>query len=150
MRLWNELSLDIRQSASLYIFKSKLLQPLVRPVKFTEWLSFGDIYLSIIHTRLRLGSSQLNSHLFKIGVKDSAKCICGLGNEDTWHYFFVCPFYTIARSMLHTIVSGFVPFTLQTVLYGSSDCTLAENIKIFAAIQNFILTTERFKPTGIG
>ena len=92
VRLWNELPLNIRQSSSLKEFKSTLLPPIERPVSFPELLSYGKRYLTILHTRLRLGASQLNFHLFKIGVKDTPKCSCGSNNEDTWHYFFICPF----------------------------------------------------------
>ena len=107
-------------------------------------------YASVLHTRLRLGSSQLNSHLFKIGVKRDPSCQCGEKREDAWHFFFCCPLYTTARSQLHNIISKYAPFSLQTVLYGSKDCTLLENIQIFSAVEDFIIMSNRFSQTGIG
>ena len=150
VRLWNELPLNLRLSPSLQEFKSNLLQPIKRPVLFPKLFNCGKRFLSILHTRLRLGASQLNSHLFKIGVKDTAKCICGSDNEDSWHYFFVCPLYTAARSKLHSTISNFAPFTLQTVLYGHGSCSLSENTRIFSAVHEYIEMSERFKPSGVG
>ena len=150
MRLWNELPLDIRNSTSLSIFKSKLHNHGYYSNICPEWYSSGDRYASILHTRLRLGSSQLNSHLFKIGVKSNSSCACGAKNEDAWHFFFQCPFYTVLRSNLHTIVSKFAPISLQTVLYGSFSCTLLENVQIFAGVQHYVMSSARISKTGIG
>ena len=150
VRLWNELPINVRHAESFREFKSKLIKPIVRPFKFPELLNFGRRYLSILHTRLRLGSSQLKSHLFKIGVKDSPECLCGTGHEDTWHFFFACPFYVVPRSKLHSTICDIAPFSLQTVLYGSADCSMIENTQIFSAVHDYISLTERFKSTGIG
>ena len=77
IRAWNELPLHVRNSASLTLFKNKITRSVIRPIKYSDLYFLGDRYLAILHTRLRLGASQLNSHLFKIGVKDSPKCSCG-------------------------------------------------------------------------
>ena len=150
IRLWNQLPLDIRNSASLLTFKSKIAKKIIQPTKFPELFNLGDRFIAIQHTRLRLGASPLNSHLFKIGVKDSSVCACGAPNEDAWHYFFSCAKYIIPRSHLHTTVVSLAPFTLQTLLYGSSDCSFQENKDIFLAVHEYISATGRFKPAGIG
>ena len=150
VRLWNELPMDVRNSTSPLAFKSKITKQIVRPIKFPELYNFGVRFVAVLHTRLRLGASQLNSHLQKIGVKDSSKCSCGSSNEDTWHYFFSCPRFTIPRAKLHSIICPLAPFTLQTILHGSSECSLAENIQIFTAVHEFISTTGRFSAIGIG
>ena len=106
--------------------------------------------MSVQHTRLRLEASQLNSHLFKIGIKDTPKCSCGSPNEDAWHFFFTCPSYAAPRSKLHTTISRVAPFTIQTVLYGFSKGSLEQNIIIFSAAQAFISETGRFKKTDVG
>ena len=82
VRLWNELPLSIRNSPSLSISKSKITKYPSRPNPLSVLYNFGNRYASILHTRLRLGSSQLNSHLFKIGVKASPRCKCGEACED--------------------------------------------------------------------
>ena len=150
VRLWNQLPLETRNSASIGIFKSNITKSVVRAIKYPELYNFGDRFLAVQHTRLRLGASQLNSHLFKIGVKDTPLCVCGLSSEDAWHYFFICPIYAVERSLLHTTISLYAPFTLQTVLYGCPECSLEENIAIFSSVHEFISATGRFKPTGIG
>ena len=150
VRLWNELPIDVRNSPSISIFKSKISHTVTRPVKYPELYNFGKRFIAIQHTRLRLGASQLNSHLFKIGVKDTTKCSCGSPTEDAWHYFFSCPFYTVARSKLHTAISRYAPFTLQTVLYGYAGCSLDDNLTIISAVHEYIFETEHFKPTGVG
>ena len=150
VRLWNEIPIEIRNLPSLSLFKSKLREHFGWSNNRPEYYNFGERYSSILHTRLRLGSSQLNSHLFKIGVKTNASCQCGANVEDAWHYFFSCPRYTILRSQLHNSISLYAPFTLQTVLYGSPNCTLTENMQIFSAVQTFITMSGRFSQTAIG
>ena len=141
--------MDVRNSTSLNSFKNKITRSVIRPIKYSDLYFFGDRYLAILHARLRLGASQLNSHLFKIGVKDSPKCSCGAKNEDAWHYFFVCPNYTIFRHKLQSTINQFASFTLHTALYGSPTCSYIENTHIFSAVHEYISDTERFK-TGIG
>ena len=75
--------MDIRNYDSIQVFKSKIYQPVVGPIKYHELYNFGSRFLAIQHTSLRLGSSQLNFYLFKIGAKDTDKCSCGLATEDT-------------------------------------------------------------------
>ena len=150
VRLWNKLPAEIRNSGTLQTFKSKVCQPVPRSTKFPELYNYGDRFLSVQHTRLRLGASQLNSHLCKIGVLDTSRCSCGAAVEDTWHYFFVCPLFTVQRSKLHSIVSPLAPFSLQTILYGSLECSLLSNKLIFSATHDYISATGRFKATGIG
>ena len=150
IRLWNQLPLDVRNSTSIYSFKSKITHYPIRPIKYPELYNIGNRVLSIHHTRLRLDASQLNSHLFKIGVKDSPRCSCGSHREDPWHYFFSCPLYAAPRSTLHAKISAIAPFTLHTVLFGSVECSLEHNTSIFLAVQEYILKTRRFGASGIG
>ena len=150
VRLWNQLPLETRNSASIQIFKSKITPTAIRPTKFPELYNFGNRFLAVQHTCLLLDASQLNSHLFKIGVNDSPKCSCGSPSEDSWHYIFTCPSYAAPRSILHTKISRLAPFTLRTVLFGSFEGSFEENSEIFSAVQEFISKMSRFKPTGIG
>ena len=107
------------------------------------WTSFdlnlGNRSLVAKHTRLRLGASPLNSHLFKIGINESPACSCGSPNEDNYHYFFSCPKFNIPRPQLHSKIAHLAPFTLQTLLHGSRDCSFLENSDIFSTIHEFML-----------
>ena len=96
-----------------------------------------------------MGRSQLNAHLHAIGLCQSPNCRCGLGTEDAWHYFFVCPLYIIPRDRLHTSISHFAPFTLETILFGSQNCSFEENKIIFLSVQEYIIKTKRFQRDAI-
>ena len=148
-RLWNSLPLDTRNITSLSQFVVTIKQEISRPVQHHSLYTIGDRFLAIQHARLRMGSSQLHEHLYKIGVKDSPLCSCSQGIEDSWHYFFICSRYTTYRNTLHTSIIAHAPFTLQTLLYGSSTCCLAVNKAIFLAAQKYISDTKRFHPSAI-
>ena len=148
-RLWNSLPLDIRNITPLSQFVLKIKPDSSCPVQDYSLYNVGDRFMAIQHARLRMGSSQLHEHLYKIGVKDSPLCSCNQGIEDSWHYFFICTRYASYRNMLHTFVITHAPFTLQTLLYGSSTCCLAINKAIFLAVQKYISDTKRFNPSAI-
>ena len=141
--------LDVRNCTTLAEFKNKISTKVPRSLKLTELYYVGNRFAAVLHTRLRLGHSQLNSHLFDIGVTQSPKCRCDQGIEDTWHFFFVCPFYSVFRDCLHRIVINYAPFGLETVLYGFSESTLENNKKIFLAVQDYILKTKRFRTGAV-
>ena len=143
VRLWNQLPPEFRNAVSLAQFKLKLKFIPKRPVQYVELLYFGKRHTAIKHTRLRLGCSRLNSHLFKIGVVDSPLCSCGTGIEDTLHYFFICPLYRNLRVDLSSKIIPLAPFTTATVLYGNKACSLISNYIIFTAVYEFIEKTER-------
>ena len=143
VRLWNQLPHEIRNAVSLSQFKSKLKFTPKQPIQYLELLYFGKRHTAIKHTRLRLGCSRLNSHLFKIGVVDSPLCSCGTGVEDTLHYLFTCPLYRNLRVDLSNKIIPIAPFTSQTVLYGNKTCSLDDNYLIFSAVHEYIEKTER-------
>ena len=92
-----------------------------------------------------MGRSQLNEHLFQIGIKESPACSCGAASESIWHYFLTCPRYIIIRDILHlSINSASASFCLNTILFGDSDCNLEKNITIFLSVQEFIEKSKRF------
>ena len=142
-RLWNLLPLDIRNAPSLSLFKRKLYNPPPRAVKDLSLYYIGKRKPAILHARLRMGRSQLNKHLFQIGIKDSPACTCGT-DEDVYHFLFSCPRYIVHRNKLHATVINLAPFTLGTLLFGSSTCSSKNNKLIFLAVQEYIDDTKRF------
>ena len=141
--------MDVRNSKSLFEFQSKVASNVPQSIKQIELYYVGKRFLAVIHARLRMGRIQLNAHLFYIGVSDTPDCKCGHGIEDVWHYFFACPLFVIPRDDLHTIVVNYAPFSLATILFGASDCSLESNKTIFLAVHNFILKTKRFQVGAI-
>ena len=136
VRLWNQLPSALRESETLSQFKTKLRFIPKFSVKHSDLLFFGKRPLAIKHARLRMGCSRLKAHLFRIGVIDSPACCCGTGDEDMFHYFFICPLYWVHRERLQECIIGLGPFTIATLLYGCRHCTLKQNTKIFSAVHD--------------
>ena len=73
-----------------------------------------------------LDYNALNSHLYKIGVKDKLGCECGFNQESETHYLLFCPRFVAQREILFDSVSQLVdqiqvvpPPLLQTILESS-------------------------------
>ena len=87
VRLWNEIPFRVRQADHISIFEKYLSKKYKPPNKY-RYFFFGNRYTSILYSQLRMGCSRLNSHLHKIGIRDTGDCACGANNEDAFHYFF--------------------------------------------------------------
>ena len=98
IRDWNNLPKDVLSARSVPCFK-KILQQ-TDGQKITPVYSFGHGYEKITHTRLRLGLSSLNEHLFKSNLSLSKFCEQCNGNhtETTEHYLLHCNRYTVSRT----------------------------------------------------
>ena len=95
---WNGLDIDVRNSNSVNIFKSKL------KLHFRFSPPLNHIYTgyrkaSIYHTRLRLGMSSLAAQIFPYGSSDTPYCSCG-ARETTPHFLLECPHYAVQRTEL--------------------------------------------------
>ena len=102
IKIWNNLSLDLRNSISLLTFKAKL-QFYIFPHTYNKLFDYSiSRQASILHTRLRLGYCALNDYLFKINCSLSPKCRCGLANETVKHFFLFCPLFAAQRARLFT------------------------------------------------
>ena len=81
----------------------------------------GERRCQILHTRLRLGCSSLNSDLFKNHLRDNDSCACG-SPETAEHFLCICSNYdNIRRTTLQQIQ---VPFNTNILLCG---CPLYDN-----------------------
>ena len=76
---------------------------------------------------------------------NSPQCLCGKP-EDTYHFFFVCKNYSIARNTLFDclFILELVNTDLNLLLYGDVNLPLHINNKIFAAVHKFIDESCRF------
>ena len=97
---WNKLDLEIRNSASLEIFKKHLLN-FIRPNSSYVFNINNPLELKLL-THLRIGFSHLKKHKFKHSSQDSADPLCSCGNdiESTVHFFLHCPTLTTQRQTL--------------------------------------------------
>ena len=133
---WNLLESDTKNSQSLSLFTGHLL-----PKKdcCLDILYYGERWASVHHARIRLGCSELNSHLHNnLHVIPSSSCACGATNEDPAHFFFVCPLYSNLRIELHDKILPVSTFNLHTLLYGDKALKLSQNQYIFDAVHEFI------------
>ena len=140
---WNKLPPVTRNSVDLESFRRNINKKKPKP---NELFYIGNRKANILHARIRMGCSQLNHDLHRIGVKRSPECSCGSPDETSYHYFFECSNYIIQRNCLQSQIIPLAPFTLNTLLFGNRNCSKAKNKIIFEATQNFILQSDRFKP----
>ena len=104
--------------------------------------------------QLRVDLSPLRKHKMRHNFVDtpSDKCICDHGIEDTNHFLFSCPFYTIPRATLvASVIEILHKYNLynlgnqaQLYLYGQSNISDADNRNIILATIRYIKETRRF------
>ena len=64
------------------------MKEIMDTVTFQNWLFLDNCFCRVQWlTDICMGRSHVNAHLFKIGVPYLPTCSCGLGDEDTIHYF---------------------------------------------------------------
>ena len=141
---WNKLESEVRNAASLQLFKSKISKDTKKHPP--DWYYHGERRLSLLHARMRMLCSPLNDHLHShIHVLDSPQCPCGHARETSKHFLMDCPLYAIEReALIDTLEGGNFPFTIQNLLFGSPKQSPESNRRAFEAVQNFIKNTTRF------
>ena len=110
IRLWNELSDNIKFSTSPAAFKTKLYIQRNR-TKVPKYYNSGSRLGQILQARLRMECSNLNHHLVVRHIQTSEDCECGAKTEDVDHYFFHCPRYAIQRNEMERKLQ---PLSLNT------------------------------------
>jgi hypothetical protein len=155
--LWNSLGTDVRNSDSIDSFKVKVKSMFV-PSMYND---IFDVSLtrraSILHARLRLGFHGLNEYLFKINCLSSPLCHCGMNNESVQHYFLHCPRFAAQRNLF---LASAVRICGQSwsessdeiktfyILNGIEHLSYSDNCNFFREVHKYILSTNRFSPTG--
>ena len=149
---WNKLDLRIRNSASLNVFKGRLLQ-FVRPLENSVFTCHNPIGIKYL-TRLRLGLSNLRYHKFKHDFLDTVDplCSCSTAIENTVHYFLHRPNFSTARNTFlneiaivdRSIIDQDEIKIIQTLLYGNPTCSVNDSKLILDASMKYILETKRF------
>ena len=97
---WFSLDINIRNSDSISLFKSRLLS-FIRPVQSKIYNFFDPEGLKFL-TRLRVGVSHLNAHRFRHNFQDCLNplCSCSLEIEDTTHYLLHCRHFSTQHANL--------------------------------------------------
>ena len=103
----------------------------------------GNRKEQIIHCRLRLQMSNLNSDLNKRHLLNNPACACGNPNETAEHFFFECPRFLTARLLtIDTLPQE--QKHVNILLFGNKDLSLDENTNIFNIVHKYIDKSGRF------
>ena len=145
IREWNKLDPKNRSVDSISKFKKELKNDSLLCKTETFYL-YGPMKLNIILTQFLCSASFLNNDLFRANIIKDPSCHCGSDIEDVYHYFFVCPKYTLCRKTLfHNLNWLSENFVLDTKLLicGHLELLNEQNIQIFKQVQNFIKRSNR-------
>ena len=137
---WNNLPEDFKNQPNYDIFKRQLTDKDL----CNSLYHYGNRNVNIIHAQLRMNCSNLKNDLFKLHVADSPSCSCTNPIEDATHYFLECPLYTDQRVNLIADLSQITEVDVDVILHGKEELPFENNIKIFQAVHEFIITSERF------
>lgn len=138
---WNRLEDHIKTMPSLALFKHRLM-PKHRPTNMLYY--YGPRWENIQLARMRIGCSNLNSHLFhNLHVVNNPKCGCGYMDENLEHFFFTCPLFTEQRRSLFSVLD-YDTTNMQNILHGITANAPQENVMRLDAIIKFLKDTGRF------
>ena len=152
---WNNLDSNIRNSETLIIFKSKILN-FIRPTANSIFGCHNPIGVKLL-TRLQLGLSHLREHKFKHSFQDTLNPLCSCGKElkTTFDFLLSCPNYSDERLTLLSKITNINPNILentdsqitQFILYGDKNFTVSTNFVILNSTIEYILATKRSDET---
>ena len=108
-----------------------------------KYLTFGERFDNIQHSRLRTHCSVLKEHLHSKGIMDDPHCECG-SIESTEHYLLHCPVYNVQRDTLTRELHNYGPLSEQLLLFGDNSKNTSYNEKLFKAVHHFLKTSKRF------
>ena len=141
VRSWNLLPDSTNNCPSINGFKSRLNLNIIydKPTFFYVGSRLGHI----VHARIRIGCSALNSDLFRKNIVNSPRCTC---IEIPTHYLLNCPHYKIPRQRHIFALNLHIPLSTELLLVGSNELTINQNTEIVLSVQKFILSSKRFTP----
>ncbi len=119
-----------------------------------KYLHYGKRNLNILHTKLRLGCSDLNYDKSLIGISDTSLCVCG-DIENAEHFLLECGRNLVAKvKMLDSITDLLASngindqIDVDLLLCGSDRLNVDNNKKLFSYVQIFIAESKRFSNTN--
>ena len=140
IRSWNLLPDNIKNSPSVNSLKTYFRSKTSRK---PSYYYAGTRQGQILHCRLRMECSSLNSHLFRKNIVDSPNCACG-SIETSDHFLLHCSRFNATRQRYIFPLSLSIPVTTDILLFGSTSLSCAQNTDIFLSVQKFIVTSKRF------
>ena len=142
IRLWNNLEDKFKTVSSYEAFMAQLNKS---STPIPKHYYSGNRKANIILARLRMGCSELNDDLYRIGVVNSPSCSCGARRENSFHFFMICPKYLAIRQHLHSELIKTAKYSIGTILYGDKELSVKKNNEIVDLVHNFITNSNRFQ-----
>ena len=152
IREWNKLDLQLRNEKSFSNFRNILLK-LGQPAPNLLYGIHHPLGLKLL-TRLRLGLSHFNKHIFKYNFKNCINplCTCSLEVESTKQFFLHYHYYSaLCISFLNDLNNISPQFALfpedvfvKTLLYGNPMFDENGNQEILRTSIRYILNSKRF------
>ena len=149
---WLNLDVNIRNSESNSVFKSRLLS-FIRPVQSNIYNIFDPQGLKLL-TRLRLGLSHRNENRFQHNSQEwmNPLCSCSLEIEATSHHLLHCHDFSHHHvDLMNSVNSAFDNFVSlsdnnnkEVLLYGDSRFDENKNKFILEATITYTKVSERF------
>ena len=152
IRQWNTLPEETRSLQTTRSF-SQAVTHIYNLIKPPLYFTFGNKENNMLHTRLRLGMSSLNAHLFKVhsSQTDSPNCSCGAIAETVQHFFFFCPHYNFLRiemeNSLNRLIADYNRLNINqklSIILNGQNLNQAAGLAVAAAVQTFIHHSRRF------
>ena len=137
IRLWNNLDSSTKACPSISAFKHMVN----KMTKQKSYYCTGTRKGQVLHARLRMRCSNLNSDLVSRYISDNSACACGHPIENAEHFLLHCQNYAQARRHIQSLDT---PVDANILLHGSEDLTDNENKQVFRATQDFIIESARF------
>ena len=149
---WNIFIKHFDDYPSFQILK-KHINTCVRPMTKSIFGTHDPVGLRYLF-QLRVSLRPLRSHKWRHNFIDTPSeiCRCNQGNEDTNHFFCICPFYAIQRPTLADSVRivlqnnniNYLGSPPQLYLYGHQSIHSTDNRKILLSTIKYIKETLRF------
>ena len=149
---WNDLPENIKTQTTPKSFKTAL-NKLISTPKPPLFFGLGNKQGNTLHTRLRLGMTDLNVHNFQIQKTDDPACACGFPLETVYHFILICPKYDQIRAELFNNISQTIDLDFSTVtstkkldiILRGYDLNVNQSCKVAEAFQKYIGYTNRFR-----
>ena len=151
-RNWNKLPEHIRATTSPKSFKREVLQLLGVPPP-PPYYELGSKIGNLLHTKLRVGMSDLNAHLYSVQKTPTPFCQCKNTPETTTHFLTQCQLYTHCRIKLFSTLSNILhydftqlPRNTQThILLHGTQTSADEWDGVARSFHQFLFETRRFR-----
>ena len=147
---WNKLA-DDTQLLTTTTFKKQICQQLGAsdpPKYYSEGSKLGNI----LHARLRMNMTSLNSHLYIIQKTNSPECDCGYRKEDIRHFVLKCALYETQRNDMFKRISTIIKADfrrisqkqqLNILLHGEM-LSGGDGLAVAVCFQGFLIRSKRF------